>query len=162
MQAAAKPGSGITRLALYEVPYNDDPHAKSEWKDYISRLTALLADGKNGDAVALFMQLMGVPDGKIAGMRQAPAWPAMEAVGHTLAYDHTAILGPEAAIPTDIAARVTVPTLVMSGSASFPFMKATAEMLSMIIPEATLRILDGQTHEVSPEALAPVLVEFFQ
>ena len=26
---------------------------------------------------------------------------------------------------------------------------------------ARLRILDGQTHEVSPEVLAPVLVDFF-
>ena len=162
LQAAAKPGSRITQLALYEVPYNDDPQGKSAWRGYISRLTGLLADGKNGDAVALFMRYTGMSAGQVAGMRQSPVWPAMEAIGHTLAYDHTAILGPEAAIPTDLAARVRIPTLVMSGGASFPFMKATAGTLSKIIPRARLQILDGQTHDVSPEALAPLLVEFFQ
>ena len=29
------------------------------------------------------------------------------------------------------------------------------------MPHARLRILDGQTHEVSPEVLAPVVVDFF-
>ena len=118
------------------MPYNDDPQAKSSWKNYIAGLTRLLADGKNGDAVALFMQIMGMPAGQIAGMRHAPFWPVMEAMAPTLAYDHTAILGREAAIPRDIAARVTVPVLVMSGSASFPFMKVTAETLSTIMPHA--------------------------
>ena len=41
-------------------------------------------------------------------------------------------------------------------------MKTTAGTLRKIIPHARLRILDGQKHEVSPEALAPVLTEFFQ
>ena len=35
--------------------------------------------------------------------------------------------------------------------------KATADAL----PTAEHRTLDGQTHDVAPEALAPVLVEFF-
>src|SRR4030042_1451237 len=100
--------------------------------------------------------------GQIAGMRKVPVWAAMEAAAPTLAYDHTAILGREAAVPTYLVARVTVPALVMSGSASFPFMKTTAEILSTIMPNASLQILDGQTHDVSPEALAPLLVVCFQ
>jgi hypothetical protein len=28
------------------------------------------------------------------------------------------------------------------------------------MPHAEYRVLEGQTHEVSPEALAPVLIEF--
>ncbi len=162
LHAAAKPGTRIKQLAVYEVPYNDDPQAKSAWKSYISRLTTLLAEGNRGDAVALFMQYAGMTAGQIAGMRKAPFWPAMEAAAHTLAYDHTAVLGREAAVPIELVARVKVPVLVMSGSASFPFMKTTAEILSTIMPHASLQILDGQTHDVSPEALAPLLVEFFQ
>lgn len=72
LQAAAQPGSTIKKLALYEVPYNDDPQAKAAWKEYISKITRLLADGKTGDAVVLFLQLMGIPAGQIAGMRHAP------------------------------------------------------------------------------------------
>lgn len=37
----------------------------------------------------------------------------------------------------------------------------TARALSAAMPHGELRTLDGQTHEVSPSALAPVLAEFF-
>ena len=160
--AAAKLGCRVARLALYEVPFTVDPQGEAAWKDYVSRLAALLADGRNGDAVALFLQFTGLSADQIAGMRQAPFWPAMEAGAPTLAYDHIGILGPTAAIPADLAAAVTVPTLVMSGGASLPFMKATAERLSGIMPHARLRIVEGQGHDVSPDVLAPVLAEFFR
>jgi pimeloyl-ACP methyl ester carboxylesterase len=54
-----------------------------------------------------------------------------------------------------------VPTLVMSGGNGAPFMLVTAKTLNKVIPDARLRILDGQAHDVHAEALAPVLVEFF-
>ncbi|MEN6342500.1 MAG: alpha/beta hydrolase [Methanospirillum sp.] len=160
--AAAKLGGRVARLALYEVPYTADPRGEAAWKEYVSRLAALLADGRNGDAVALFLQLTGLSADQVAGMRQAPFWPAMEAGAPTLAYDHIGILGPTAAIPADLAAAVTVPTLVMSGGASLPFMRATAERLSGILPHARLRIVEGQAHNVSPEVLAPILAGFFR
>ena len=90
-----------------------------------------------------------------------PLWAGMETVAPTLAYDHTAILGEDAAIPIDRAARVHVPTLLMTGELGLPFMLETAKTLSKVIPDATLKSLKDQTHEVQPEALAPVLVEFF-
>jgi len=160
--AAAALGSRVRGLAVYDIPYTDDPQGRAAWKEYISRLTGLLADGKKGDAVALFLRITGLSEEEIAGIRQAPFWPAMEAAGHTLAYDHTAILGPEAAIPTDAAAGVTVPSLVLNGGASFPFMRASAERLSTVIPHARLLILEGEAHDVRPEAIAPVLAEFFR
>jgi pimeloyl-ACP methyl ester carboxylesterase len=64
-------------------------------------------------------------------------------------------------VPTDTAARVLVPTLVMHGDASLPFMGPTAVTLSAAMPHAELRTLEGQTHDVNPGVLAPVLVEFF-
>lgn len=162
LHAAAELGNKVIKLALYEVPYNDDPQAKSAWKAYITQLTMLLDDGKNGDAVALFMQYTGIPAMQIAGIRNAPFWPVMERMGHTLAYDHTALLGQDAAIPISLAARVKIQTLIMSGGSSFPFMKTTAETLSTIMPHARFQILVGQTHDISPDALAPVLLEFFR
>src|SRR5438477_29188 len=36
-----------------------------------------------------------------------------------------------------------------------------ARTLSQVIPGAELKTLDGQTHDVQPAALAPVLVKFF-
>ena len=49
----------------------------------------------------------------------------------------------------------------MNGGSGAPFMLETAKTLSKTIPGAKLRTLEGQSHDVHPEALAPVLVEFF-
>ncbi len=161
MDATVKLGGGkVTKLAMYEPPYNDDPAAQQAWGEYITELTEALADGRPGDAVAAFMTLVGTPADHIEGMRKAPFWPGMEAIAPTLAYDHTAILGKDGAVPADQAARVPVPALVMYGEASFPFMAETARTLSQAMPQASLRALPGQTHEVAPEAVAPVLAEF--
>lgn len=146
---------------MYEPPYNDDPAAKQAWKEYLQQLSEALAAGRRGDAVALFMRYTGMPVDQIDGMRQTPTWRIFEAIAPTLAYDHAAILGEDAAVPVDLAARVTVPTLVMSGGASYPFMHETAQALGKVIPNAQVRSLDGQTHAVDVDVLAPVLVEFF-
>ncbi len=84
-----------------------------------------------------------------------------EAIAPMLAYDRTAILGEDGAVPTERAARVHVPALVMNGSASYAFMYDTARALSQAMPHAQLRTLEGQRHDVSPEVLAPVLLQFF-
>jgi len=146
---------------MYEVPYNDDVNAQRAWREYIKKLTDLLATDRRGDAVALFMKYVGTPDEQIEGMRHAPFWQALESIAPTLAYDHTAILGENSSVPTERAMQVLVPTLVMNGGASFPFMHETAQALSKAIPNAQLCTLEGQTHDVANEALAPVLVNFF-
>jgi len=120
-----------------------------------------LAEGRRGDAVALFMRFVGTPAERVDGMRRAPFWPGMEAVAPTLAYDHAAILGEPWSVPADLAARVRVPALVISGDAGLTFMPDAARALSRAIPQGRLRMLAGQTHDVQPGVLAPVLVEFF-
>ena len=72
-----------------------------------------------------------------------------------------AALGEDASVPTERAARVAVSTLVMDGSASYLFMHVTATALAAAIPRAQHRTLQGQTHEVAADAIAPVLEEFF-
>lgn len=161
LDAADKLGSKVRKLAMYEAPYNDDPAARQVWGEYIRQLTEALAAHRRGDAAALFMRHVGMPADQIDGMRKAPFWAGMEAIAPTLAYDHTAILGKDASVPSERAARVLVPALVMHGGASFPFMADTAQALSQAMPHAALRALDGQGHDVNPGVLAPVLVEFF-
>jgi hypothetical protein len=82
------------------------------------------------------MRFTRMPDSQIAEMRQSSLWPQVEAIAPTLDYDHAAILGETAGVPVDLAAQVTVPTLVMSGGASLPFMQETAETQSNVIPNA--------------------------
>jgi pimeloyl-ACP methyl ester carboxylesterase len=89
----------VKKLAMYEAPYNDDPEAQKAWGEYIKNLSEALASGRRGDAVALFMALVGVPAARIEEVRHAPFWGGMEAVAPTLAYDHTAIMGQYGSIP---------------------------------------------------------------
>jgi pimeloyl-ACP methyl ester carboxylesterase len=161
LEAALRLGDRVTKLAMYEAPYNDADDARRAWREYIEQLTELLAAGRRGDAVALFMRLAGVPADQIEGSRHAPVFAALEAVAPTLAYDHTALLGEDGSVPAKRAARLNIPALVMNGGASLPFMYDTAQALSTAIPHARLRTLEGQTHEVNPEVLVPVLIDFF-
>lgn len=160
MQAAVQLGDKVKKLAIYEVPYNDDAAAQQVWHEYRKNLGDALAENRRSDAVALFMKQVGVPDSQIAGMRQAPFWQGMEAIAPTLLYD-AVVLGEWAAVPLDQAARVSVPALVINGGASHPFMRVTALALAGAMLNAQHRTLEGQTHDVQPEALAPVLLEFF-
>ncbi len=160
MEAAIKLGDKVKKLAMYETPYNSDEAARLAWMDYRKQLAEVLAQGRRGDALALFMLLTGMPADHLDRVRQHPLWPMWEAVAPTLAYD-AAVMGEDASVPTEKAASVAVPTLVMDGGASYPFMHVTALALAKAMPHAQHRTLEGQTHEVAPQVLAPVLVEFF-
>jgi pimeloyl-ACP methyl ester carboxylesterase len=141
------------RLALFEAPFTGPK------EDYSRRLAGLLAAGRRGDAVQLFMTTVGMPAQAIAGMRGGPAWPMFEAIAPTLAYDDAA-LG-DGSVPRDEAALVKVPTIVLDGGASPATLRDATTALAEAIPQAERRTLEGQTHDVSPDALAPVLIEFF-
>ena len=157
---AAKSGLAITKLALYEPPFNSgDATARQASENYTRQLTALLTEGRRGDAVALAMTTWGTPAEAIAGMRQTPIWSLFESVAPTLAYDN-AIMG-DGSVPTERLASLTVPTLVMDGGASPAFMQNAAQVVAHALPNAKLRTLEDQTHDVAPEVLAPVLEKFF-
>ena len=160
LDAAAR-GLAITKLALYELPFNSgDEQACQGTERYTRQLTALLTEGRRGDAVALAMTTWGAPAEAIAGMRQTPIWPLFEVVAPTLAYDD-AIMG-DGSVATERLASITVPTLVLDGGASPAFMHNAAQAVAHALPNAKRRTLEGQTHDVAPQVLAPVLVEFFQ
>lgn len=160
MEATIKLNGKIKKLAMYEAPYKSDDEARQVWKEYRKELKELLAAGRKGDAVALFLRLVGMPNEQIEAMRPEPWWFAFEAVAPTLPYDADA-LGEDRIAPTTKAARVTVPALVIAGGASDDFFRETATALSNAMPNGQQRTLDGQHHDVAPEAIAPVLKEFF-
>jgi pimeloyl-ACP methyl ester carboxylesterase len=159
LEAALKLGKKVNKLAMYEPPYESGDRARQGWKDYRKQLADFLASGRRGEAVVLFMQFVGTPTEQAEGMRQTPAWPMFEAVAPTLAYD-AAAMGEDRPAPVRRAANLATPALVMNGTA-IPFMLDTAIALAKAIPHAQQRTLEGQTHNVDLQVLAPVLQEFF-
>src|SRR2546421_6343953 len=84
MEAAIKLGDKVKKLAMYEAPYNDDEAARQAWMIYRKQLADALAHGRRGDALALFMMLVGMPAEHLDRVRQHPMWPMWEAVAPTL------------------------------------------------------------------------------
>jgi pimeloyl-ACP methyl ester carboxylesterase len=122
--------------------------------------TELVSAGRRGDAVKFFMaKVVGLPQEFVAEARKGPWWQAQEAIAHTLAYDAT-IMG-DYSLPVERIAAIKVPTIVINGGASFPFIRATADAIAKILPHGQRHTLEGQTHNVAPEAIAPVLTKFF-
>jgi pimeloyl-ACP methyl ester carboxylesterase len=163
LEAASSLGDRITRLAIYEAPYSEAAGAANEWRAFTSRLDSVLAANRRAEAVTFFLKFVGVPDEAIAGMKASAAWPEMEAMAPTLAYDN-AVVGEDRSVPTERAAKLKAATLVMDGGASagpMPFMRATADKLANVIPGAQRRTVEGQAHDVSSRVLAPILMKFF-
>ena len=161
---AANRGVPITRLALYEAPFIVDDTRSALPDDFVPRMKTALAEGRRADAVKMFMKLVGVPSIFILLMRVMPAWPKLTAVAHTLPYDLT-IVGPhQRGLPLSKTrwSGATMPTLVMDGGKSPAWMRNATRALAGVLPNATYRTLDRQTHMVKPKALTPPLVEFFR
>jgi len=75
MRAAIRLGGKVSKIAMYEPPYNNDPGAQESWSQYLRQLKVALAEGRRGDAVALFMRFVGTPAEQVDGMRRSGrAW----------------------------------------------------------------------------------------
>lgn len=157
--ATAAVNPGVSKLALYEPPFMAEVEDGTRIKEYGEQLHELLDAGRRGDAVALFMTTVGIPPQAIDGMRAQPGWATLEAIAPTLAYDNELLTGGR--VPRELASTITVPALVIAGGASPEGLQQAAKATAAALPTAAHRSIDGQTHEIAPEALAPVLKAFF-
>ena len=156
---AAASGLDIAKLALWEPPFalGGIPLPPEE---LAKRYNEMITAGRRDDVIEFFMaKVVGLPPKVIAHARTQPSWQDQEALAHTFVYD-TLLLG-EGSLPAGRAAAVKVPTLVIEGGESFPFMRGTARALAGLIPDAQAHILEGQEHNVDSAVLAPVLRGFF-
>ncbi len=169
LEAARLLPDKITKLALYEPPFViDDTHAPAP-EDFAERLEDLVASGRRGDAVEMFMTFVGMPAEMVAQMRQSPMWPHMESVAQSLVYDATVMGDTERGDPSPLRQweTTTAPTLVMDGALFMgrpephAFMRHGADEIASVLPNAQRLTLDGQDHGPSNEALVPALREFF-
>jgi pimeloyl-ACP methyl ester carboxylesterase len=162
---AASRGLVIEKLALYEAPFIVDDSRSPLADDYLTRLQGLVASGHESDAIRLFMREgVGLPAVFVALMRFMPAWSKLRAIAHTLPYDATIVYDYQKGqpLPPKRWASATMPTLAVAGGKSPDWMHHAMSELAGVLPNAKHRTLQGQTHIVKPEVLAPVLVEFFE
>ena len=164
LRAAATP-IAVERLSVYEVPFMVTPEAKRPTRDYGERIDELVAADDRSGAVKHFMRnSVGVPAPFVALMRLMPMWKGLKATAHTLPYDWAA-LGKHtmygAPLNPEEWASVTAPTLVVYGAKSPAVLQQGSRALAQVLPNAQLRELEGVSHNVKMNLLAPVLAEFF-
>ncbi len=106
---------------------------------------------------------IGMPAEAVAQMRNSPMWPQLEAVAPTIAYDGAITMPTSVGSPLPLKkwASIQIPTLVMSGGKSFPFMAEAAQALTEVLPNAQYRHFPDQDHGIKDEVLVPALVKFF-
>lgn len=159
---AAAAGVPIRRLMGYEAPWvglrrNRD----GSQRDYIGTLDSLIATGQHGKAVDYFMVKMVKGPFFLPLMMRSmrKVWSQLTAVAPTLTND-ARVMGAAFTAPTDELARVQVPTLVLCGGKADADMTDAQRTVADAIPGARHATLPGQTHQVSPDALRPHLVDF--
>ncbi|GAA4419065.1 alpha/beta hydrolase [Georgenia halophila] len=160
---AGAAGLPISHLLAFEPPFVVDDSRPPLPTDYVEQLETAVAQDRPGDAVALFMTAAaGMPGEAVEGMRQDPMWPGLEAIAPTIAYDGR-IMGTTmsgAPLPDARWAALTVPTLVMHGTGTFPSIVAGTQALAHLLPTATLRPVPGENHSAPPDVLADAIRQF--
>jgi pimeloyl-ACP methyl ester carboxylesterase len=160
---AAAHGVTMSKLVLYEPPCILDRDGPEPIDDYIETLDGFVAAGAPGEAMAYFLERVAeMPQDAIEQFRASPAWPAFEAVGHTIAYDGR-IMDPFSKgqpIPPGSWDAATQSTLVLAGGDSPAWMQSAAAKVAEALPDGEVRTLPGQTHEFEPAVLAPAILEY--
>jgi pimeloyl-ACP methyl ester carboxylesterase len=157
LEAAAR-GLPVTRLALWEPPYileGARPPVPAEWG---RRIDEFVAAGRPGDALQYWMtEIIGVPAEFIEPIRNEPFWLAMEPNAHMLSRD--ADLLRDFSLPAERYAAITAPVLLLTGG-SIPWLSQGLRALVEALPNAELRTLPDQQHDITPDVLVAAVDDF--
>ncbi|MEX0169484.1 alpha/beta fold hydrolase [Streptomyces sp. LMG1-1-1.1] len=146
--AAVAAGVPAGPVSVYEPPYS--ARERERWR----RVAALLDQGRRAAALDLFLADSAGSPGLAPGVTALR--PGVAESARTLAYD-LAVVGD---LPERRLARVHARVLVVDGGASPAGTRQAARALTAALPRARHRTLTGQTHEVAPHVLAPVVEDF--
>ena len=160
---AAAGGLAISKLSLYEPPFTMDAAAAERAKAYAAALADRLAAGRRGDAAALFMAHVGVParDGRENARRadvarhRGDGADARLRLGRHGGRDRRRRAGGRCSPGTRRRAWSS------SGAPAPHWMQHAGKAVADALPNGRHAVLDGQTHDVSIAALAPVLSDYF-
>ena len=156
--------ANLGRLVLYEGWPPVDPGGRPLPPGIGQRLDALLAAGDRAGVVeTMFREVVRMPEGELAALRAQPAWPARVAAAPTIVRELRAIPG----VPFDPAkaARITVPTLLLTGSESRDPFAADTGTVAAALPDARVVVLEGQQHVadiLAPQRFAEHVLAFLR
>jgi len=157
---AAASGVPMRRLAVNEPPFIVAGTRPIPPRDIGARIADLVAAGdREGALRVFFVDDIGLPPAALEQMKKTAVWPRMVALAHTTVQD--AEIAGDSAVPVAALEKLGIPTLVLNGTASFPWIAESARAVLAALPDAEPAHLEGQPHSPAPEVLAPALERFF-
>jgi pimeloyl-ACP methyl ester carboxylesterase len=156
LEAAAR-GIPITALVAYEPPYTALDDGTGGSTELLEGVRARVAAGDRDGAAAQFLQGVGTPAEVLPMIRQSPGWPRMLELAPALVYDLT--LGNGGVVPRERLAAIAVPAVAVSGGSSPEWAARAGAAVADAVPGARHVVLDGQTHAVAHDAIAPFLID---
>lgn len=159
----ARHDPGIARLVLYEPPFFVDDSRPPQPEGFAAELAAMIEAGHRSEAAKAFLRYIDVPASVASFVALSPGWAKVKAVVHTVPHDLELLRAHQQGKPLDPAewAGVRIPVLVGVGGRSPRSMQNATRALADALPSARHVSLPGELHEVKPQAIAPVLIEFF-
>ena len=159
---AATLTSKLGKLVLYEGWPVRDPDVYALPPGLEERLEALLAAGdRDGVVETVFRTLELLSDEDMEAFKAAPSWPGRVAAAHTITREVRAETG--ARLDPELAGRITVPVLLVTGEKSSDPSKADIEAVAGALPDARIVVIAGQEHVADvlvPEVFAGHVLAF--
>jgi len=153
-------GLPIGKLVVFEPPYNTDGRRRKPLPDAELQLKQMIAKGRKKDAVNFYLRkVIGLPSIVTFILRLTPNWSKMIGNANSLPYD-AAVMG-NFILPNEMLASIKIPAMVIASAKSPESLKNPAQLVAQTIPNSQQRILKGQVHNVPPQHLVPVLVDFY-
>jgi pimeloyl-ACP methyl ester carboxylesterase len=161
---AATLTSNIRKLVLYEGWPLPNPEVYALPPGLEDRMDALLAAGDR-DAVVetIFRELELLSEEDMKAFKAAPSWPGRVAAAHTITREVRAETG--ARLDPELAARITVPVLLLTGEHSSDPSKTDIQAVAAALPDARIVVLEGQEHIADvlvPEVFAEQVLAFLR
>lgn len=153
--AAAARLDGVVGLILWEPPFGAE--GGSDGAEFLAGLREVVARGDDEQTVRHFMRDM--PPEWFTSVRQSEGWPSIERAAPTLAADAEALAWTQSAPRRQLWGGITVPTLVVLGTATLPFFDAVADAVVSSLADAKKVVISGSDHGWDPADLAEAIAQ---
>jgi pimeloyl-ACP methyl ester carboxylesterase len=156
---AALRTAGMRRLVLYEPPVLQPTRTPAD-----DRMAELLAEGRRAEVVqTFFREIVGADEHQLQLLMSAPSWPGRVAAAHTVIRER--LVDPPYSFDPGLYAGLGVPTLLISGGDSPPFLQASTAAVAAAVPGARVVVLDGEQHvamDSAPERFVAAVLGFLR
>ncbi len=157
---AAASNLGITKLILVDLPFGprgiNDEKIKEQFAKQKTTIKRLHDKGDYKGAASFFLSGFGMPPEAVESILSSPAGERMIDCARALPYDF-AMLG-DGLAPTDFAAKVGIPTLIMAAGTH----PETAQQLVDVMSDAQFKAMSASAHDLPAVDIVQAVLPFLE